>query len=77
MNSSSPSVFESPDVNRDGKYEDNLECVWTIFAPENYVLSISFTQFTVDTKSIACGDYVEVNTVFQFVCLCHRLCYIT
>ncbi|CAI9532966.1 unnamed protein product, partial [Staurois parvus] len=42
--------FRSPDSNNDGKYDKNLNCVWTISAPVNKQVKLMFTGFILEAK---------------------------
>ncbi|KAJ8389047.1 hypothetical protein AAFF_G00124440 [Aldrovandia affinis] len=57
-----PGIFGSPDINLDGKYESRLDCLWTISAPINKVLNLTFTSFQLEGSSGAtCRyDYVKI-----------------
>ncbi|XP_029110994.1 cubilin [Scleropages formosus] len=52
-------TFGSPDINLDGKYEPQLHCVWTIAAPANKVVNLTFTTFHLEGGSCK-YDYVQV-----------------
>eukprot|EP00061_Rhincodon_typus_P014098 g40911.t1 len=53
--------ISSPDINFDGKYENNLDCVWRIFVPLNKVINMTFTAFQLEDPSegICKSDYVN------------------
>nr|DBA25188.1 TPA: hypothetical protein GDO54_012746 [Pyxicephalus adspersus] len=42
--------FSSPDSNHDGKYDKNLNCVWTIAASENKEIKLTFTGFLLESE---------------------------
>ncbi|XP_048462936.1 cubilin [Rhincodon typus] len=54
--------ISSPDINFDGKYENNLDCVWCIFVPLNKVINMTFTAFQLEDPSegICKSDYVNI-----------------
>ncbi|XP_063003684.1 cubilin [Elgaria multicarinata webbii] len=60
MNSSGS--FGSPDSNKDGKYDKDLECVWTIVAPINKLINLTFNTFLLEAQSWqTCRyDYVKL-----------------
>ena len=54
----------SPDLDKDGFYDFNLNCIWTVQVAENYV--IGFQVFHVDIQRAAdCTyvDYVKVHNL--------------
>ncbi|XP_063063043.1 cubilin [Engraulis encrasicolus] len=58
---SSPSgLFGSPDINFDGLYEPYMDCLWTIAAPANKVLNLTFTTFDLEAHSTCRYDYVKI-----------------
>ncbi|XP_072431088.1 cubilin [Chiloscyllium punctatum] len=54
--------FSSPDINFDGKYENNLNCVWRIFVPLNKIINMTFTAFLLEDPSEGTckSDYVSI-----------------
>lgn len=55
---------ESPDINKDGLYEKNLDCIWTITVPDQSIVKLTFESFDLeDTNDYTgkCRDYVQVN----------------
>ncbi|XP_031795774.1 cubilin [Sarcophilus harrisii] len=59
----SNSTFTSPDSNADGIYDKNLNCVWTIIAPINKIINLTFTTFSLESSSFYRGciyDYVKI-----------------
>ena len=53
--------ISSPDVNGDGKYVSDLDCVWTIIVTDNNnVINLQFNSFVLDNQT-TCPDYVEVS----------------
>ena len=53
--------ISSPDQDRDGFYDYNLKCIWTVQVAENYV--IGFHVFHVDIQycdKCRCKDFVKV-----------------
>ncbi|XP_076146859.1 cubilin [Alosa pseudoharengus] len=58
--SSAQGMFGSPDINMDGMYEYNLNCVWTIAAATNKVLNLTFSTFELESDSTCRYDYVKV-----------------
>lgn len=57
-------VITSPDLDGDSDYESNLNCVWTIAAPDTYdqILSLTFERFDVEgSEGEECeNDYLAV-----------------
>lgn len=58
------STFVSPDSDSDGKYDRELNCIWYIIAPENKLIELTFSKFSLERGS-ADGrcyyDYVQVR----------------
>ena len=53
--------ISSPDVDNDGQYEPDLDCVWKVISGVNRVVSLQFSRFVLhDDESALCPDYVEV-----------------
>uniref|UniRef100_A0A8D2IQV5 Cubilin n=1 Tax=Varanus komodoensis TaxID=61221 RepID=A0A8D2IQV5_VARKO len=54
--------FGSPDSNKDGKYDKDLDCVWTIAAPINKLINLTFNSFVLEAMSRqTCRfDYVKL-----------------
>ncbi|KAM5158320.1 cubilin [Mantella aurantiaca] len=54
--------FRSPDSNHDGKYDKNLDCVWTIAAPVNQQITLTFTGFVLESENMrSCRyDFVKI-----------------
>ncbi|KAM8967664.1 cubilin [Pelodytes ibericus] len=52
----------SPDVNSDGKYDKNLDCVWNIVAPINKQINLTFNTFWLEAQSYGeCRyDFVKI-----------------
>ncbi|MEE6466792.1 hypothetical protein FKM82_007053 [Ascaphus truei] len=61
LNSATGNFF-SPDSNVDGKYDNNLDCVWNIVAPVDKQINLTFTAFSLETESSgSCRyDFVKV-----------------
>jgi len=57
--------LSSPDVNSDGVYEPDLDCVWTIIATGNSIVNLQFNSFVLHGEAPACPDYVEVRIVWE------------
>uniref|UniRef100_UPI00398F64EE cubilin n=1 Tax=Pristiophorus japonicus TaxID=55135 RepID=UPI00398F64EE len=55
-------TFSSPDVDFNGKYEKNLDCLWYIFVPLNKIINMTFTVFLLeDTPNEVCtSDSVSI-----------------
>ncbi|KAK7823852.1 hypothetical protein U0070_020523, partial [Myodes glareolus] len=57
------STFVSPDSDSDGKYDRELNCIWYIIAPENKLIELTFSKFSLERGS-ADGrcyyDYVQI-----------------
>ncbi|XP_069815839.1 cubilin [Dendropsophus ebraccatus] len=54
--------FSSPDSNADGKYDRNLDCVWTVIAPINQRINLTFSSFSLEapTRTLCTYDYVRI-----------------
>jgi len=52
--------FTSLDIDSDGSYESDLDCVWTVVATGNTIVNLQFASFELDGAAPACPDYVEV-----------------
>lgn len=53
-------VFISPDVDNNGVYESNQDCLWTLTAPEHQVIYLKFIKFDLEFEDNCGYDYVEV-----------------
>uniref|UniRef100_F7D8H4 Cubilin n=1 Tax=Ornithorhynchus anatinus TaxID=9258 RepID=F7D8H4_ORNAN len=55
-------TFGSPDTDSDGRYDRNLDCVWTISVPPNGLINLTFTVFALeDATARGClYDYVKL-----------------
>lgn len=53
-------VFVSPDVDNNGKYEGNQDCLWTLTAQEHQVIYLKFIKFDIEFEDNCGYDYVEV-----------------
>ena len=52
--------FTSPDSDGDGLYDNNVNCSWTIVAPDDMIIEVQ-----IDVKDIECEfDHLEVNLYF-------------
>ncbi|RWS22052.1 Cubilin-like protein, partial [Leptotrombidium deliense] len=57
-------VIISPDSNGDGLYEFDLDCIWTILAPEYAVIQLNFQSMDIEASesSLNCSfDYLEIR----------------
>ena len=63
LNVTSPGSFRSLDYDEDGHYENNLDCVWTIEAPEGMQIRLQFASFHLHNGSSGgnCTDFVEAS----------------
>ncbi|XP_066440814.1 cubilin [Eleutherodactylus coqui] len=43
--------FGSPDSNGDGRYDKSLDCVWSIVAPLNKQINLTFSSFSLEAQS--------------------------
>ncbi|KAG9476560.1 hypothetical protein GDO78_003221 [Eleutherodactylus coqui] len=43
--------FGSPDSNGDGRYDKSLDCVWSIMAPLNKQINLTFSAFSLEAQS--------------------------
>ncbi|XP_059183305.1 cubilin [Centropristis striata] len=53
-------MLGSPDPNLDGRYEPNMDCMWTIEMPVNKAINLTFTSFELESSSTCRYDYVKV-----------------
>lgn len=60
-----PETLSSPDVNRDGRYEEFLECQWQIQAVEGHYLTAKVLTIDLDScNSTDCScDFIEVSFI--------------
>ena len=58
-------TITSLDSNSDGRYETDLNCHWTVVAPEAKIIKLRFTSFDLELRQNdthqSCWDYVEVR----------------
>lgn len=57
------STFVSPDSDSNGKYDQGLNCIWYIIAPENKLINLTFSKFSLEaaTRQGTCNyDYVQI-----------------
>ena len=66
INLTSASMIRSLDVDGDGHYEDNLDCIWIIVAPEDKVIRIEFANFSLEASPTGCYDVLEVPAKPEF-----------
>ena len=62
----SSTSISSPDINNDGTYSSDLDCVWTVITTDNNVINLQFNSFVLDDQSATCPDYVEVKPSFHY-----------
>ena len=62
INASTDTTIRSLDIDQDGFYEHNLECVWQIFAPEDRLIVLQFLSFDVQGAGLTCYDTLEVGS---------------
>lgn len=62
INASTDVTIRSVDIDGDGFYEHNLDCVWQIIATENRIIAIQIISFDVE-QSVGsnCYDLLEVG----------------
>ncbi|XP_013388746.1 cubilin-like [Lingula anatina] len=53
--------FGSFDIDGDGLYEDNLNCVWQIVGQDNKVLNLTFEPMDIEADNTCDYDYLEVR----------------
>ncbi|XP_069007315.1 cubilin [Embiotoca jacksoni] len=53
-------MLGSPDPNLDGYYEPWMDCLWTIEAPVNKVINLTFSSFELETSSTCRYDYIKM-----------------
>ena len=56
--------IDSPDINKDGFYEKNLDCIWTITVSDQSIVKLTFESFNLEELNDytgKCRDYVQVN----------------
>ena len=61
MTETSTMALSSPDINGNGTYVSDLDCVWTVIAGDNNIINLQFNSFVLDDQSQNCTDYVEVS----------------
>ncbi|XP_066485218.1 cubilin [Tiliqua scincoides] len=54
-------TFASPDSNKDGKYDKDLECVWIITASTNQLINLTFNTFQLEATAFQDCRYDYVN----------------
>jgi cubilin len=54
-------TIRSPDIDGDGVYDDELDCVWQIDVPENYVAHVQFMELQLEVGPTSCVDYLEIH----------------
>ncbi|RWS11455.1 cubilin-like protein, partial [Dinothrombium tinctorium] len=58
-------VIQSPDIDKNGLYDYDLDCVWTIIAGENAVITLTFEKFDLEESpanmSKCAFDYLEIR----------------
>ncbi|XP_015795561.2 cubilin-like, partial [Tetranychus urticae] len=66
LNGTSGSL-ESPDIDKDGRYENNLDCTWLIISDGKYdVLEITFSLMDIEASSLSpkiecANDFLEIR----------------
>lgn len=77
LNTSSGTI-QSLDHDRDGKYEFDLDCIWTIIGEEFKVITLTFQNFNVEetyNRTSCSWDYLEIRDgMSQSSPLIARLC---
>uniref|UniRef100_A0A672HTS6 Cubilin (intrinsic factor-cobalamin receptor) n=1 Tax=Salarias fasciatus TaxID=181472 RepID=A0A672HTS6_SALFA len=53
-------TFGSPDPNLDGRYEQRMNCLWTVEMPINNAVNLTFSSFDLETSSDCRYDSVKV-----------------
>jgi len=55
--------IRSVDADRNGQYENDLDCTWQIIVPVNQRITIQFTNFSLEAADATgqCRDYVQVG----------------
>ena len=59
LNASSGTI-QSLDYDGDGQYENDLDCVWRIQAPENKVIKLTMGRFILEDSNCINYDHLEV-----------------
>ena len=62
--SQSSGSLHSPDEDNDGEYENEMECHWTLTAPEHQVIYLKFLEFDIEYIINCDFDFVEVREAF-------------
>lgn len=61
--------FGSPDSDKDGKYDKDVECVWVLAAPINKLINFTFDTFELEAAASFQNcqhDYVKVRlSIYQ------------
>lgn len=61
-------MLGSPDSNLDGRYEPNMDCLWTIEMPVNKAINLTFTSFDLESATNCRFDYVKVRNPEPLKC---------
>ena len=61
LTETSTMILSSPDINNDGTYMSDLDCVWTAIASDNSIIQLQFNSFELDDQNSTCADFVEVR----------------
>ncbi|KAG9276492.1 cubilin [Astyanax mexicanus] len=58
----SSGMFGSPDIDYNGKYENYMDCLWTITVSSNKAINLSFLTFELEgmSSSVCRYDYVQI-----------------
>lgn len=56
----SSGVIQSPDIDRNGKYDDNLDCWWHIIIEEDNIIKLTFEYMDIEPNQQCSFDYLEI-----------------
>lgn len=59
----------SPDLDKNGKYDLETNCIWTITAPEHQVIHLKFLEFDLEYQESCLYDFVEIREVCTCICI--------
>ena len=64
--SNSTGWITSPDYDRDGLYENNLLCLWVIYADDNEIIRLEFLEMDIEFDQKCRYDYLDVSFILDF-----------
>ena len=64
---SSTGSVTAPDFDGDGLYDTNVDCLWTVQAPENYVIRYEIQFYEIEETSLHCVSDALMVIVFRYI----------